>query len=43
MSAIKFGLLGFGIGIIVEVPMPRLLISLKFNTVKDFAIPVIGI
>ena len=43
ISAMKVGLDGFGIGVIVVVPIPRLLTSVKFNTVKDFAIPVTGI
>ena len=43
ISATKVGFDGFGIGITVSLPIPLLLICLKFNLVKDCAIPVMGI
>ena len=42
LRPMNVGLLGFGMGIIVSVPTPRLLSCLKFNVVKDCAIPVVG-
>ena len=42
MSAINVGLIGFGIGMILSVPIPRLLICLKFSAVNDCAIPDVG-
>ena len=41
--AINVGLVGSGIGTIVSVPVPRLLIWAKLNTVNDCAAPTMGI
>jgi hypothetical protein len=43
MSAINVGLDGLGIGMILSVPIPRLLICLKFKVINHLAVPATGI